>query len=80
VPGLIGYIGTILGKHKVNIAHMALGRESNEPGGDSIAVLNLDNPPSSETLDELAKHPDVQGVELVRLPPAGSPLPWLVRT
>jgi D-3-phosphoglycerate dehydrogenase / 2-oxoglutarate reductase len=78
VPGLIGFIGTILGKHRVNIAHMALGRERNEPGGDSIAVLNLDNTPSAETLDELAKHPDVQGVELVRLPPAGAPLPWLV--
>ena len=45
VPGLIGYIGTILGKHRVNIAHMALGRERNEPGGDSIAVLNLDSAP-----------------------------------
>ena len=80
VPGLIGFVGTILGKHRVNIAHMALGRERNEPGGDSIAVLNLDNTPSAETLDELAKHPDVQGVELVRLPPAGAPLPWLVAT
>jgi D-3-phosphoglycerate dehydrogenase len=80
VPGLIGFIGTILGKHKVNIAHMALGRETNEPGGDSIAVLNLDNAPSAEAIDELAKHPEVQGVELVRLPPAGAPLPWLVRT
>lgn len=80
VPGLIGFIGTILGKHHVNIAHMALGRERNEPGGDSIAVLNLDNVPSQAALDELAKHPDVQGVELVRLPPAGAPLPWLVRS
>jgi D-3-phosphoglycerate dehydrogenase len=80
VPGLIGFIGTILGKHRVNIAHMALGRERNEPGGDSIAVLNLDNAPSAETVNELAKHPDVQGVEIVRLPAAGTPLPWLVRT
>lgn len=80
VPGLIGFIGTILGKHRVNIAHMALGRERNEPGGDSIAVLNLDSSPSAEALQELAKHPDVQGVELVRLPPAGTPLPWLVRS
>ncbi len=79
VPGLIGFIGTILGKHKVNIAHMALGRERNEPGGNSVAVLNLDNPPSREALAELAKHPEVQAVELVQLPPAGAPLPWLVR-
>jgi D-3-phosphoglycerate dehydrogenase len=80
VPGLIGFIGTILGTHSVNIAHMALGRERNEPGGDSIAVLNLDNPPDESTLAELAAHPEVQGVELVRLPPAGAPLPWLVRS
>lgn len=80
VPGLIGFIGTILGKHRVNIAHMALGREHQEPGGDSIAVLNLDNAPSDEVLAELAKHPDVQAVEVVRLPPAGAALPWLVHT
>jgi D-3-phosphoglycerate dehydrogenase len=79
VPGLIGFIGTILGKHRVNIAHMALGRERNEPGGNSVAVLNLDNAPSREALDELAKHQEVQAVELVQLPPAGAPLPWLVR-
>ncbi|MFQ5735217.1 MAG: phosphoglycerate dehydrogenase, partial [Planctomycetaceae bacterium] len=36
VPGLIGYIGTVCGKHGINIASMALGREHNEPGGDSI--------------------------------------------
>ncbi len=78
VPGLIGFIGTILGKHRVNIAHMALGRERNEPGGNSVAVLNLDNLPSKEALDELAQHPEVQAVEMVQLPPAGDPLPWLV--
>lgn len=78
VPGLIGSIGTICGKHGVNIASMALGRERNEPGGDSVAVLNLDNEPSAETLAEMAAHPDVSGVQLVRLPPAGAPLPWMV--
>jgi D-3-phosphoglycerate dehydrogenase len=78
VPGLIGYIGTIFGKHQVNIAHMALGREYNEPGGDAIAVLNLDNEPSAEALDEVRKHPEVTGVEVVKLPAAGEPLPWLV--
>jgi D-3-phosphoglycerate dehydrogenase len=79
VPGLIGFIGTILGKHRVNIAHMALGRERNEPGGNSVAVLNLDNPPTREALAELGQHSEVQSVELVQLPPAGAPLPWLVR-
>lgn len=78
VPGLIGAIGTVFGKHSVNIAHMALGREKHEPGGEAVAVLNLDNPPSSEALAEVSAHPEVRAVELVRLPPAGAPLPWLV--
>lgn len=80
VPGLIGYIGTIFGKRQVNIAHMALGRERDEPGGDSVAVLNLDNEPTADALAEVAKHPEVTGVELVKLPRAGAPLPWLVST
>lgn len=77
-PGVIGYIGTIFGKHQVNIAHMALGRLKNEPGGESIAVLNLDNAPSAEALAEVSQNDAVRGVQLVRLPPAGAPLPWLV--
>ncbi len=78
VPGVIGYIGTVFGKHRVNIAHMALGREKNEPGGSSVAVLHLDNEPSAEALAEVGNHPEVRGIELVKLPPAGAPLPWLV--
>lgn len=77
VPGLIGYIGTVLGKHDVNIASMALGRRENQPGGDSVAVLNLDSEPSAEALEEVAGHAEVNGVEVVRLPPAGAGLPWL---
>jgi len=78
VPGLIGAIGTVFGNHGVNIAHMALGREKNDPGGDAVAVLNLDNEPSEEALAEILAHPDVTRVEIVKLPAAGEPLPWLV--
>ena len=76
VPGLIGAIGTTFGKHAVNISHMALGREKNEPGGKAIAVLNLDNEPSEAALKEVSDHEDVTGVQVVSLPPAGAPLPW----
>ncbi len=78
VPGLIGFIGTVMGRHHVNIAHMALGRERNEPGGDAVAVLNLDNEPSPQALEEVRQHAEVTGLEVVKLPPAGAPLPWLV--
>lgn len=78
VPGLIGYIGQICGRHQVNIAHMALGRLQDSPGGDSVAILNLDSEPSNEVIEEIKKHPEVTGVEVVKLPKAGAPLPWLV--
>lgn len=78
VPGLIGYIGGICGQHQVNIAHMALGRIQDCPGGDSVAILNLDTEPSQAAIDEIKKHPEVTGVDLVKLPKAGAPLPWLV--
>lgn len=75
VPGLIGSIGTVLGKHKVNISSMALGREKNQPGGNAVAILNLDNEPSAAALEEVSKHPDVTGVQLVKLPGLNESIP-----
>lgn len=73
-PGLIGFIGTAMGQHNVNISHMALGRS--KVGGEALAVLNLDSAPSEAARGQVAGHSDVTGVELVQLPPAGQPLPW----
>jgi D-3-phosphoglycerate dehydrogenase / 2-oxoglutarate reductase len=77
VPGLIGFIGTVCGKHGVNIAGMSLGRSSLQKGGDSVAVLNVDEEPSAAALAEIAGHAEVTGVDLVKLPTAGAVLPWL---
>ncbi|MCA9012798.1 MAG: phosphoglycerate dehydrogenase [Planctomycetaceae bacterium] len=77
VPGLIGFIGTVFGEHNVNIAQMALGRKQDKPGGASVAVLNLDNEPSPESIQKIKGHKEVTGVDIVRLPPAGAALPWL---
>ena len=74
-PGLIGAIGTACGKHNVNISHMALGRR--KVGGDAVAFFNIDNEPPAEVIAEVAQHPDVTDVQVIRLPPAGAPLPWL---
>jgi D-3-phosphoglycerate dehydrogenase len=74
VPGLIGFIGTIFGKHKVNIAQMTVGRQ--QPGGEAIAVLNLDAPPPEEALSEVKAHPQITSVSVVKLPPAGQMPPW----
>jgi D-3-phosphoglycerate dehydrogenase / 2-oxoglutarate reductase len=50
-PGIIGHLGTICGKHGVNIANFQLGR--NRPGGDAIALLYLDAPFPQPVLEEL---------------------------
>jgi D-3-phosphoglycerate dehydrogenase / 2-oxoglutarate reductase len=74
VPGLVGFIGTIFGKHQVNIAQMTVGRKA--PGGDAIAVLNLDGTPPEEALKEVRAHPHITSVSVVKLPPAGQTPPW----
>jgi D-3-phosphoglycerate dehydrogenase / 2-oxoglutarate reductase len=74
VPGLIGYIGTIFGKHNVNIAQMTVGRQV--PGGEAIAVLNLDNQPPDEALREVRNHPQISSLCVVKLPPAGEMPAW----
>jgi D-3-phosphoglycerate dehydrogenase len=75
VPGLIGFIGTIFGKHQVNIAQMTVGRQL--PGGDAIAVLNLDSPPPDEAIKEVKAHPQISSLSVVKLPPAGQMPAWL---
>jgi D-3-phosphoglycerate dehydrogenase len=74
LPGLIGHIGTIFGKHGVNIAGMNVGRQA--PGGEAVAVLNLDSPPPEDALREVRAHPQIQNVSVVKLPPAGQMPPW----
>ncbi len=76
-PGLIGFVGTIFGRHGVNIAAMSVGRAGNVPGGPSIGVLNLDGPPPAAALAEVAAHPQITGVQVVTLPPAGDLPAWL---
>jgi D-3-phosphoglycerate dehydrogenase len=74
VPGLIGFIGTIFGKHQVNIAQMTVGRQV--PGGEAIAVLNLDSMPPEEALKEVRAHPQISSLSVVRLPKAGEMPTW----
>jgi D-3-phosphoglycerate dehydrogenase len=75
VPGIIGRVGTIFGKHAVNIAQMAVGRETR--GGDAIGVLNLDGAPPQEALDEVLSHADILTATVIRLPAAGERPAWL---
>jgi len=75
VPGIIGTVGTIFGKHKINIAQMAVGREAK--GGEAIGVLNLDQAPPQAALDEVRAHPAIKSAFVIHLPPAGERPVWL---
>jgi len=50
VPGVVGRVGTILGRHSVNIANFALGRSGQSGNGEAIAVVQVDNTPSEAVL------------------------------
>ena len=75
VPGIIGTVGTIFGKHWINIAQMSVGRTG--PGGEAIGVLNLDTLPAQAALDEVLTHKHIQSVRVIDLPPAGLLPRWL---
>jgi D-3-phosphoglycerate dehydrogenase len=77
VPGIIGTVGTVFGKHAVNIAQMAVGRSGPDAGGTSIGVLNLDSPPPAAALQEILGHAAIHEATVVRLPAAGDLPPWL---
>ena len=64
-PGIVGYLGTLMAKHHVNIASMSLSRE--QVGGRALTVLNLDSVPPVELLEEVQKDPDIGDVRVVRL-------------
>jgi D-3-phosphoglycerate dehydrogenase len=75
VPGMIGFIGTIFGKHGVNIAAMTVGRQT--PGGDAVGILNLDTLPPDAAVAEVKAHPQIRTLTVVKLPPAGELPGWL---
>jgi len=77
VPGVIGQVGGIFGKHRVNIAHMSVGRETNKPGGVAIGVLSLDAQPPAEALAEVLAMPTVSKAWIVQLPPPAAMPAWL---
>ena len=64
-PGIIGLLGTLLGKYNVNIASMSLSRDT--VGGQALTVLSLDSVPPQAVLDELQQDGDISNVKVVQL-------------
>jgi len=62
-PGLIGALGMILGDAQINIATFHLGRD--RPGGDAIALVEVDGPIPDYVLAQVRKLPQVLHVKLL---------------
>lgn len=54
-PGVIGRVGTLFGKNKINIAGMIVGRTGDKPGGVQLMLLLVDDPPTDQVLKEMLK-------------------------
>jgi D-3-phosphoglycerate dehydrogenase len=59
VPGVIGKIGTLLGRHGVNIGNFALGRNGDKDRAEAIAVVQVDSPAPEAVLQEIRQLPEM---------------------
>jgi len=64
-PGIIGSVGTILGKNKINIAGMDVGRQS--IGGKAVMVLTVDTSIPESVISEITKTDGISTAKLVKL-------------
>src|SRR5207244_8432275 len=64
-PGVIGRIGTVLGRFDVNIAGMHLGRECE--GGKALALLLVDNPVSTDVIEQFRQIPNILSAKVVHV-------------
>ena len=77
VPGVIGKVGQVFGRHQVNIAYLSVGRRSESPGGEAIGLFGLDSQPPPEAIAEILALEPVLRASVVRLPPANQLPAWM---
>ncbi len=74
-PGMIGRVGTILGKANVNIRHMDVGpgvrtprqRETQQPLDTALMIVSVDDPIPDWALQEIGAAGDIFGLTVVKL-------------
>ena len=79
VPGVVGRVGTVLGRNQINIANFSLGRAAKQRASaaaqgtselrplEAIAVIQVDQQPNQAVIDELKRIEQVTSVKLVQL-------------
>jgi D-3-phosphoglycerate dehydrogenase len=62
-PGVIGAIGSVMGKCNVNIAGMHLGRETE--GGKALALLLVDDAVSKDVIEQFRQVPNILSAKVI---------------
>jgi len=74
-PGMIGRVGTVLGKAKVNIRHMDVGpivrtppvKDTPHAHKTALMIISVDDPIPDWALNEIGESGDIYGLTLVKL-------------
>jgi D-3-phosphoglycerate dehydrogenase len=66
-PGVVGLLGTLLGRHGVNIRRVELGPADTDGSGNATGFLSLYGPPPGELVAEIAALGPVRHVQLIQL-------------
>jgi D-3-phosphoglycerate dehydrogenase len=64
-PGVIGAVGTVCGKHKINICTMGVGQKPEEQ--KAILAVSLDKEPDAKAVEELGKLDFVNEIYVCKL-------------
>lgn len=64
-PGVIGHIGTTLGRKGINISGMTFGREA--PGENALTILNLDSAIDNQIITELLSFRHIKEIKFIKL-------------
>jgi D-3-phosphoglycerate dehydrogenase len=62
-PGVIGNLGTLLGKHNINIGRFQLGRRD----GQALCMVNIDTPMNEDTINLIRTLPNIISACQVKL-------------
>ncbi len=62
-PGMVGFLGTILGRHDINIANMTLNRQ--KAGSNAIAIFELDERPTEDCITEISSHESIFNLRVI---------------
>ena len=65
VPGIVGFIGQVLGEDSVNIANMSLSRDKGE--GFAVSVFEIDSVPSEKATQRIVEHDAIEKYRVIKL-------------